>query len=224
MKQRTYTYTEAQVEAMDSYNIREAAIQLFTQIAILWDENDRPKRWQFTYADLDGLFHGTLRTAMADCLVLKHAGLIGSNLSGRYHKLHLTEEGMMVASRILQCKGRKFRRLYVSPVPGRGNQKFFHTRWHESMRRYSQHIYAIPIERYANENTRTFYFADIKHIEQIQESMHGHIKTRIPLPDRLRKLNAPKMLIDKVGIFGEHNLPNWLRYDVEQFIGEKLAI
>ena len=72
--------------------------------------------------------------------------------------------------------------------------------------------------------TTNIYVNNAK-LDEFQRTLHIY-KEKQPLSivDQLKAKKAPQMLIDKVGIFGEKNLPNWLRYDVEQFIGEKLSV
>lgn len=223
MKERNYTYTEAQLDAMETYKLTEAAVQLFTQLAIIWDENDRPRHWKFTYNDLNGLFDGTFKTAKSDCGIIRNAGLVESNMCAKSYRFWFTDEGLIMARMILDRNGRKFQRLYVNSRSRWNNRVYNAQRFTHSVRRYACHIYTITLDRHNAETPRAAYYADVKHIDAIYASMRGPISAQIPLPDRLRKLNAPKMLIDKVEMFNG-SLPNWLRYDVEQFIGEKLSV
>ena len=224
----TTTFTKQQLLIMEDYELTELHIRMVTELAIAWDEANRPKEHWHTAEAMQYMLEGLAApdTIKQNLRELRYAGLLVTNDKYLKWKASLSPEGMAVAKRILDAKSKeKYTRVKrIKMSDGKKMLLYTDNVWNRTVAAMASHIIVMNPGEGTQRKTTNIYVNNAK-LDEFQRSLHIY-KEKQPLSivDQLKAKKAPQMLIDKVGIFGEKNLPNWLRYDVEQFIGEKLAI
>lgn len=226
IEDRTFSYV--QLSIMDEYDLNEKQMRILTDFAIAWDEEDRPPSLWWNTAQLKYMTeaHGVYRTCLEYIRLMREAGLMATMNESRAYICGLSELGRKTCARILDTKSRKmYVRVTACQYKINGVERYYtNAVWTRSLKVFADFVYVINAKDGGSQDQRHVYVRTDK-VEQFVKSLRVYRPKEKPSVYSILKAHkAPQMLIDKVQLFGEGNLPNWLRYDVEQFIGEKLAI
>lgn len=206
----------------------ELHMNMLTELAIAWDEANRPKEHWHTSEAILYILEGLSKpeTLKQNLRELRYFGLLATNEAFKKWKASLTPEGMALAKRILDTKSKdKYTRVKrVKMHEGKKILLYTDYVWNRTCAAMSEHIITMTPGEGLQRKTTNIYVKATKLPEFQQALTIYKEKKPVSIVEKLQAKKAPQILIDKVGIFGELNLPNWLRYDVEQFIGEKLSI
>lgn len=231
MRDINYHYTRQQLEVMQEYGMTEQQMQLFTQIAIFWDENNRPKDLWITYKELHSyigfedmtqeMFRSEMTRMNEACGIFEGRGNTNNKV------VSLSEDGKIMAREILSRKsGTMYRRLLKRPeMSGRyrihDKELWSTAAWARMVEAMRRSIIIVKLRK----SDREYVYIDAKRYDDAMLfASRKEFKKKVSVTERLKAGNAPQMLIDKVEIFGEKNMPSWLKFDVQQFLGQKIAI
>jgi hypothetical protein len=215
MKIKDYHYNGAQLAVMSDNLLTEYMVQLLTDIAIYWDENDRDKQWLSMEEVMD--IHGsdqTHRQVRENLMILRHNELMESRGGGKCYRVSLTPDGEAAAKYILDSKDkRRYVRLTtVKEYPGRGQQRMYTTSvWNEMLVAFAAHIVKVDTRKQFGETAQRQIFVDCTKLPDVLEFLDRAQKVKPK-----QQPNMPKILLDKIAIYQGKDLPSWLQFEIKQ--------
>ena len=221
-------YNRAQLQAMEDYDITEYEMAIFMEIVIQWDEAGRPDQQWHSSAALMYLLErfGKIEVIQQHLRNIREKELVTTNSKCKNWKLTITPEGIKVAKSILHGRNAQKYLRVIRTRRDNGEKRVYYNNvvWDRVVKMMRDQCVILERGEGLIRKSSHIYMKKEK-VPAFLEALRVYKgRQELSVIDLLKRAKAPALMLEKVEMFGEKNLPAWLRYDIEKFTGQKLAI